>query len=344
MTENCSEGVPKWDSEGTDDLAHLKDKYTIVKQLDEGAGGIIEVVQLSGTTELFAVKTATKLKNIANRSKYEFYTTNEYETMKKSANKKRVVQVYELVRSDTHSGDDPVPFQPLAIVMDLYKYGDLLHLLTKIRKRGLKTSDNYVDRVFAQTFDAVKWVHSKNVAHRDIKPENFMIDDQGNPLLADFGYAVDLDRLEEYKIDEEFLFMGTQSFKAPELYEFQEHAPTTPIDYCALDVWSLGVLYYQLLTSSKPWLKAHSSDHGYKSYAIQYQQTELHTLDGFSVRRHLSGTTFAQFKNDSSLATMVQMINPDPKKRPKLRQVSVTDWIVQARALPPNEETLRLVK
>jgi hypothetical protein len=102
-------------------------------------------------------------------------------------------------------------------------------------------------RWVAQICEALQYAHEHGVVHRDIKPENILIDGAGNAKVVDFGLA----KLLVKKPGEATLTgpqqsMGTWHYMAPEQYE----RPAT-VDHRA-DIFSLGVVFYELLTGKLP--------------------------------------------------------------------------------------------
>lgn len=95
--------------------------------------------------------------------------------------------------------------------------------------------------------DALQFAHDNGIVHRDIKPENIMVDTKGNVKIADFGLAKLLDK----KTNGPALtlanqVMGTMHYMAPEQFE-----RPLDVDHRA-DIYSLGVVIYELLTGELP--------------------------------------------------------------------------------------------
>lgn len=92
--------------------------------------------------------------------------------------------------------------------------------------------------------DALHHAHKEGVVHRDLKPDNILLDKQGNPHVTDFGLA----KQEHEEIEGEAgKILGTVSYMSPE----QAQGHTESIDRRS-DVFSLGIILYQLITGERP--------------------------------------------------------------------------------------------
>jgi tRNA A-37 threonylcarbamoyl transferase component Bud32 len=101
--------------------------------------------------------------------------------------------------------------------------------------------------VVPQVCDALQYAHEEGVVHRDIKPENILLDRRGRVKIADFGLAKLLNRPRaEFTLTGSRQVMGTLDYMAPE----QRHSPLQ-IDHRA-DIYSLGVVFYEMLTGELP--------------------------------------------------------------------------------------------
>lgn len=101
-------------------------------------------------------------------------------------------------------------------------------------------------QVVPQICEALQYAHDEGVVHRDIKPENILVDRKGRVKIADFGIAKILAGDEARQNLTENRVMGTPYYMAPEQIEHPR-----AVDHRA-DIYSLGVVFYEMLTRELP--------------------------------------------------------------------------------------------
>ncbi|MEQ2271599.1 MAP/microtubule affinity-regulating kinase 4, partial [Xenotaenia resolanae] len=94
---------------------------------------------------------------------------------------------------------------------------------------------------FRQIVSAVHYCHQKKIVHRDLKAENLLLDADSNIKIADFGFSNEF--TEGSKLD---TFCGSPPYAAPELFQGKKY------DGPEVDIWSLGVILYTLVSGSLP--------------------------------------------------------------------------------------------
>jgi serine/threonine protein kinase len=101
--------------------------------------------------------------------------------------------------------------------------------------------------------DALEFAHQNKIVHRDIKPGNILLDRQGRPYLVDFGVA----RVEMSTMTQSGTIVGTPSYMSPEQIQ------GIRVDARA-DIFSLGVIIYEMLTGKRPFEGDHITTIVYK--------------------------------------------------------------------------------
>ena len=148
-------------------------------------------------------------------------------------------------------------FEDTECVYLMFEYcggGDLYRSIAEHRGFDLDTVKSYS----LPLLDAVSHCHSRGVYHRDLKPENVLLDEHGQVKLADFGLATTdfLSRQLEY---------GSKPYMAPEVLDISKGNGGYYRSDLA-DVWSLGVIFHNLITGRDPWKCATMNDRSYAAF------------------------------------------------------------------------------
>ncbi|MCL4787031.1 MAG: serine/threonine-protein kinase, partial [Verrucomicrobia bacterium] len=109
----------------------------------------------------------------------------------------------------------------------------------------LREQARKIAALLAKVAEAVHYAHQRGILHRDLKPGNILIDESGQPHVTDFGLAKRVEADSHLTLSGEI--MGTPAYMAPEQAAGNVRQVTT-----AADVFSLGVIIYQLLTGRVP--------------------------------------------------------------------------------------------
>jgi len=125
--------------------------------------------------------------------------------------------------------------------------------LRELAKSGHSFAYSDVARIGATLANALDYAHSKGVVHRDIKPANVILTPQGSAKITDFGVA----RLESSNLTTAGQFIGTPNYMSP------EQITGGKIDGRS-DLFSLGVVLFELLTGSRPFAGANLTEVTYK--------------------------------------------------------------------------------
>lgn len=170
------------------------------------------------------------------------------------------------------------------LVLDLWPRGNLYRHL---RKNAL--TDPQIRKVFYQTMLGLQYLHGAGVLLRDLKPENILIDETLNISICDFGWA-------SYAHDTAYCQSkaGTFAYMSPE--SLRGHSQTVKSD-----VWSLGILLYELIHGREPY----DGD----SCGAQYLKIQTQKL---------------QFRNSiaEDAKNLIQAIlRIDPRERPSLETI-----------------------
>jgi serine/threonine protein kinase len=168
--------------------------------------------------------------------------------------------------------------------------------------RGGKLNPREAMQIIPQICEALQFAHDEGIVHRDIKPENILLDKRGRVKIADFGIAklVGQTTLPDARLTGAGDVVGTLNYMAPE----QREKPLT-VDHRA-DIFSLGVVFYELLTGELPIGK----------FAPPSQVAQVDVRLDEVVVRALEKEPARRYQHVSDLRTDVQNITAVPSATP----------------------------
>jgi predicted Ser/Thr protein kinase len=169
-------------------------------------------------------------------------------------------------------------------------------------ERAGKLSPREALQIVPQICEALQFAHDEGIVHRDIKPENILLDKKGRVKIADFGIAKILGAGSGPELTQTQSVVGTPHYMAPE----QMEKPTL-VDHRA-DIFSLGVVFYEMLTGELPLGKFAPPSSRKVEVDVRLDDVVLRTLERDPEMRYQH---VSQVK--SAVDTIVGTVAPPPR-------------------------------
>jgi hypothetical protein len=226
LPEEASNVPPGTPTESLPTIGHIG-RYALKYRIGEGGLGTVYAAHDPLLSRLIAIKTLNVQLSNEEREQFNALFLNEARAAG-GLSHPHIVTVFD-------AGVSP---QGAYIAMELLKGKDLRQLL----KEGWRPTPAQAALIVRRVADALAYAHTKGVVHRDIKPANIFMVGRTQPRVLDFGIA----RVAHQR-DSIDLVAGSPYYMAPE--QLREE----PTDR-RTDVFSLGVVLYELLTGTRPFV------------------------------------------------------------------------------------------
>lgn len=208
-------------------LPGLEEKYEIIRSLGEGGMGIVYLALQKRINRKVAIKAIAPYlaRGPAIRERF----ASEAAVLAR-LNHPGIVTLYDYIEEEN----------ALYLIMEYVEGQSLAELL----KAGPLPLD-LIEKYFTQVLEAFQYAHEEGVIHRDIKPANVMITPGGRVKILDFGVARLLQT--DHSLTRTGMRLGTLLYMSPEQVKGEKDIDTRS------DIYSLGVLLYELLTGRPPY-------------------------------------------------------------------------------------------
>ena len=269
-------------------MKSIMERYRCAGDIGRGAFSRVLQAMHKDTAGMAAIKIVTKSPEVdLNRLRRE---VDAFRKMRHP----NIVSMFEVQEDDDH----------LVIVLDFVERGSLKE---RIDVMG-RIEEGRARRWFSQLVRILDYLHNDvHIVHRDLKSDNILIDDTENIKLADFGLC-------NFVSPQEGLLKtncGTPTHVSPEVIKGQPYGPQT-------DLWSLGVILYNMLTGTLPFL-----------------ETSI-----LGVMRKVVETEPAYPETIPPLAKdlIKRLLVKDPGQRLTLAEVKSHPWISEVMEMPTDEK------
>ncbi|CAL5328463.1 CBL-interacting serine/threonine-protein kinase 21 isoform X1 [Camellia sinensis] len=253
-------------------------KYQLSRTIGEGTFAKVKLATNTENGQHVAIKIIDKHMVIENNLIYQ--VQREIRTMKLLRHP-NIVRIHEVIGTKTK----------IYIVMEYVSGGQLSDKLSYINRLNEREARKH----FQQLIDAVDYCHCRGVYHRDLKPENLLLNSKGNLKVSDFG-------LSALRKPGDLLSTacGSPSYVAPELLMNKGY------EGAAADVWSCGVILFELLAGYLPFDDRNLMNLYKKILRAQY--------------------TFPEWFTESQKKLISKILDPNPRTRITIPEIIEDQW------------------
>lgn len=256
-----------------------KESFVFLSELGKGSFGKVYKVSSASTNSLYALKVLSK--NQINTLKLMPQLKNEVSLLSRCSHV-NIIKIYAAFEDNDY----------IYLIMELASDGSLFHRL----KKEVRFSESQTANYMTDIIRAIQYLHGLNppILHRDLKPENVLICND-KLKIADFGWC---------NVDDSYrnTFCGTPDYLSPEMIKGIGHNEK-------LDIWTLGVLMYELLHGKPPFSPTEKA----KDRRLLQKIIETNILNGNPV--------FDNKITQEAKEAITIMLNPEPKLRPEAKEL-----------------------
>lgn len=195
--------------------------------------------------------------------------------------------------------------------------GDLLDYLQKSCME-----ERVARHYFEHMVNAVEYMHAQGFAHRDLKTENFLLNDEFELVLTDFGHSVRHSDMLGPKIFGDYNAITSPGICPPEYYNGPGYRATE------MDIFALGKMLLILVTGFNPFKSSKGTDSNYSLILNGDWNKFWLIIQSWLKRKWIKAEELTpEFKN-----LVERMLNPNPLLRPTIQQVRESSWFTNIQA------------
>lgn len=236
----------------------------------------------------------------------------------KSNKNKKSLAVKVIAKKKLETIDEKQQIERELLILSMIKHKRIIHLIKwftdtdniyivtdyidgqeayKLLQLGILKS-NSIQKYIKQLISAIQYLHRKNIIHRDIKPENIIISSKDTLFLCDFGWSI----IRKNKYEKWSGIYGTLEYVCPESIITNEY------DY-RCDIWSIGILTYELLVFENPFVGHKDSKSQIYNKIVNY------------------GIEFPAFVDVNAIDFISNILTKNPESRLSLKAMKTHPWL-----------------
>ena len=256
------------------DLVPVNQEY--ISKLGRGTYSEVKLVQHQNTKQYYALKV---IKKSLLAVSLPVATLFREISLHKSLVHDNIIRLYDQLEDNSR----------IYLVLEYASKSDLFHYI----QSNKRIQESEACKIFVEVCLAVKHMHDNGIIHRDIKPENILLSDNNQIKICDLGWSAYCDEPRK-------TFCGTLDYMSPEILEGLSYSFPS-------DIWSLGILLYELLHGKAPFNEMSNKD---KTNAVINKNYPINKNISIAAKKLIH-----------------KILSYNPKNRPDIIEILKNRWI-----------------